>query len=212
LVQIAGGPDVLNTGSNEWQSRVATTLENFRTQDGGYAKTSGERSGSTYHSFLVALVFELLDQPLPQIDQLVEFVKGRRRPDGGYVEVAPMKRSGTNPTAAGIGILEMVNALDEDSRWATISFLEKLPSEFEGGFRANDRIVTADLLSTFTGTWTLIQLNANDRLDFHAIRSYAQALEVSTGGFRGGLWDNHVDVEYTFYGLGVLGLLANTGE
>jgi hypothetical protein len=28
------------------------------------------------------------------------------------------------------------------------------------------------------------------------------------GGFRGGLWDEGVDVEYTFYGLGVLGLFA----
>ena len=28
------------------------------------------------------------------------------------------------------------------------------------------------------------------------------------GGFMGGLWDDQVDVEYTFYGVGVLALLA----
>ena len=30
----------------------------------------------------------------------------------------------------------------------------------------------------------------------------------SIGGFRGGLWDEHTDVEYTFYGLGTLALAA----
>ena len=28
------------------------------------------------------------------------------------------------------------------------------------------------------------------------------------GGFRGGLWDDRTDVEYTFYGLGTLALAA----
>ena len=32
-------------------------------------------------------------------------------------------------------------------------------------------------------------------------------LEFPTGGFRGASWDEQADVEYTFYGLGTLGLL-----
>lgn len=36
----------------------------------------------------------------------------------------------------------------------------------------------------------------------------AQQLEFPTGGFRGASWDEQADVEYTFYGLGVLGLLG----
>ena len=78
----------------------------------------------------------------------------------------------------------------------------------EGGLRANARAPLADLLSTFTGAWTLDQLNALNRLDLNSIRSYVQALELNSGGFRAGLWDNRSDVEYTFYGLGVLGLLS----
>jgi geranylgeranyl transferase type-2 subunit beta len=54
----------------------------------------------------------------------------------------------------------------------------------------------------------MAQLNALDRLDVNAIREYAESCEIPTGGFRGGLWDEGIDVEYTFYGLGVLGLLA----
>lgn len=210
LVPLGGGPDVLETAPSDWRDRVAATLEAFRKNDGGYAKTTDAASGSTYHSFLVMLALQLLDRPMPQLDDMVKFVKSRRRDDGGYVEIAPMRRSGTNPTAAAVGILQMSNALEDDARDAVSDFLMQLPSQFEGGLRANDRIPAADLLSTFTGSWTMAQLGALDRLDATAIREYAESCEVPTGGFRGGLWDEGVDVEYTFYGLGVLGLLAGT--
>ncbi len=78
----------------------------------------------------------------------------------------------------------------------------------EGGLRANGRAPLADLLSTFTGTWTLAQLNALDHLDKQAVLRFAQSLELPTGGFRAGLWDNRADVEYTFYGLGALAILS----
>ena len=35
----------------------------------------------------------------------------------------------------------------------------------------------------------------------------ANQLEFPSGGFRGAEWDEQADVEYTFYGLGILGLL-----
>ena len=40
------------------------------------------------------------------------------------------------------------------------------------------------------------------------ILGYVRKLEFPGGGFRGGLWDEQTDVEYTFYGLGCLGVLA----
>jgi geranylgeranyl transferase type-2 subunit beta len=212
LVELGGGPNVLAEAPRDWPQRVSEIFETFRTPDGGYAKSEGANSGSTYHSFLVTLALQLLDRSVPRVEELVAFAKSRSREDGGYVEAAPMNRSGTNPTAAGIGILQIAESLDEVARRATVEFLVRLPSDLEGGFRANDRIPSADLLSTFTGSWTLAQLGAKDRIDSHAVLSYAQALEQSSGGFRGGLWDSHVDVEYTFYGLGVLGLLASSGD
>jgi geranylgeranyl transferase type-2 subunit beta len=80
----------------------------------------------------------------------------------------------------------------------------------EGGLRANDRAPLSDLLSTFTGSWTLAQLGALDRLEIESVREFVESLELSAGGFRGGLWDDRADVEYTFYGLGVLALLSGT--
>jgi geranylgeranyl transferase type-2 subunit beta len=208
LVPLGGGPDVLADAPADWRDRVATTLETFRTPDGGYGKTPGAPHGSTYTSFLVALCLQLLDRPISQPDRLTAFVKSRRRDDGGYVEISAMRRSGTNPTAAGVGLLQILGALDDDTRAAVANFLAALPSPFEGGLRANDRIPAADLLSTFTGSWTLDQLGAADRLDWPAICDYAASCEHPPGGFRGGLWDDRPDVEYTFYGLGTLALAA----
>jgi geranylgeranyl transferase type-2 subunit beta len=206
LVPLGGGPDVLADAPPDWRDRVAATLETFRAPDGGYGKTPGTPHGSTYTSFLVVLCSQLLDRLIPDRERLIAFVKSRRRDDGGYVEISAMKRSGTNPTAAGVGLLQILEALDEDARIAVTGFLAALPSPFEGGLRANDRIPAADLLSTFTGGWTLDQIGGADRLDWPAIRGFAEECERPMGGFRGGLWDDQADVEYTFYGLGTLAL------
>jgi geranylgeranyl transferase type-2 subunit beta len=209
LVQASAGVDVLADSPADWPLRVAATLEAFRTKDNGYNKSPGASSGSTYHTFLVGLCFELLGRSLPNGDEVLGFVQSRRREDGGYVEVAAMRRSGTNPTAAGIGLLHLLHGRDlpQDDIEPTIEFLAQMRSEDEGGLRANDRIPLADLLSTFTGCWTLAQLGALERIDTQKAFHYVKSLERPEGGFRGGVWDEDTDVEYTFYGLGSLALL-----
>ena len=212
LVPLGGGPDVLADAPPDWRDRVAATLETFRAPDGGYGKVPAAPHGSTYTSFLVTLCLQLLDRPNPEAGKLAAFVKSRRRADGGYVEISAMKRSGTNPTAAGVGVLQILGELDDDAKAGTADFLAALPSPFEGGLRANDRIPAADLLSTFTGGWTLDQLGFAPKLDWDAVRGYAEGCAKEVGGFRGGLWDDRTDVEYTFYGLGTLALAAMKTE
>jgi geranylgeranyl transferase type-2 subunit beta len=211
LVQAGGGPDVLADSPADWPDRVAATLETFRTPDGGYAKAAGGASGSTYHTFLVALCHELLGRPVPHAAEVVRFVASRRREDGGYVEVAPMRRSGTNPTAAAVGLLQLAGGKAEgvtpEVCAAVTEFLAGMASP-EGGLRANGRAPLADLLSTFTATWTLAEVGGLGCLDPGQVLRYARGLERPEGGFHGGLWDEGCDVEYTFYGLGVLALLS----
>ena len=78
----------------------------------------------------------------------------------------------------------------------------------EGGLRAHARIPAADLLSTFAGLAALADLDALSAVDTAAARRYLDSLALPGGGFRGGAWDDRADLEYTFYGLGVLALLA----
>ena len=210
LIQMHGGPDVLADSPPDWPDRVASLLETFRTRDGGFAKTAGGPSGSTYHTFLVALCYQLLNREVPASASIDAFLASRRREDGGYVEIGPMKRSGTNPTAAGIGVRQILDAQAGKDRSepdnAVAEFLTAMQNA-EGGFQANARAPLADLLSTFTGVWTLERLGALERIDQSAALEYVQSLELPSGGFRAGLWDDRADVEYTFYGLGALALL-----
>lgn len=208
LVQLGGGPDVLAGCPDDWPARVAQALEGFRTADGGYGKVPGANSGSMYHTFLVGLCYEILGMPWPSPDAIEAFLNSRHREDGGFVEIPAMRRSGTNPTAAAVGTWQLLHDQEEPFVYKdqVIDFLARMPS-MEGGLRANDRIPLADMLSTFTGLWTMDQLGGMNRLNLEEIHGFTMEQEVSTGGFRAGLWDNVADVEYTFYGLGTIALL-----
>ncbi|HEV3146397.1 MAG TPA: prenyltransferase/squalene oxidase repeat-containing protein [Gemmataceae bacterium] len=206
LIQTTTGIDVLEGVAEDWPERVVGLLESFRSKDGGYGKSPGATAGSTYHTFLVALCYQLLNRPLPDAGAIVSFIRSRRRADGGFVEIGPMKRSGTNPTAAAVGILQIAEQLHEDELNSVSLFLVGLQSP-EGGLRANNVAPAADLLSTFTGCWTLSEFGNLGSIDIEAALKYVKTLERPDGGFHGGAWDGGFDVEYTFYGLGALSLL-----
>jgi geranylgeranyl transferase type-2 subunit beta len=211
LLQTAGAADPLADAPADWPERVATTLETLRTPDGGYNKMPGGNSGSTYHTFLVALCYEVLGRKLPDPKAVRDLILARRRDDGGFVEVTAMRRSGTNPTAAAIGLLQLVapETLDPaEPLYATVTaFLAEALGE-DGGLRANTRVPLSDMLSTFTGCWTLHQLRALHRIDVRLLRRFVKETEREEGGFHAGFWDPGHDVEYTFYGLGVRGLIG----
>src|SRR6185295_14953136 len=139
-------------------------------------KTHEGALGSTYHSFLVLLCYELIGMPLPQPAKLVQFVFDRQRDDGGFVEIAPMKKSGTNPTAAAAAMLHILGALDDELREDVRAFLKEVRSG-EGGFQANTRIPFADGLSTFTGLLTIQDLGLDGLLDVRQIEEFIAALE-----------------------------------
>lgn len=219
LLAAGGGPDVLAEARADWGAAVAGAVEGFRSPDGGYAKTPDNASGSTYHSFLVALALQLAGRGIPDPARAAAFVLSRRRDDGGFVEIAPMRRSGTNPTAAAMGLLTILAPGEDvlpEAEGARVlegvtGFLAPLQSPVEGGWRANRVAPVADLLSTFTALLTLCDLQAADRVDWPAVGDFLSRCEMPGGGFRAGLWDDAADVEYTFYGLGVAALSALHG-
>jgi geranylgeranyl transferase type-2 subunit beta len=207
VVQAAGGTDLLEDQPADFADRVTASIEANRTSDGGYAKSDEGAAGSTYQSFLVALTYELLGRTMPRRNAMVQFLYDRQRNDGGFVEIAPMKRSGTNPTAAAVALLNQLGAMEDDIADDVTGFLTDVVSA-EGGFQANTRIPFADGLSTFTGLLTAHDLGRRDLIAPDRILHWVgNSLELPTGGFRGASWDNQADVEYSFYGLGILGLL-----
>lgn len=208
LLEAAAGLDVFVDADPHWQTAVGEALLKLRRPDGGFAKGAEGAASSTYHTFLLLLCMQLIEQPVPEPEKIASFLRSQQAPDGGFLEIRAQKRAGTNPTAAAIAALRLIDAIDEPTRLDTINFLLELQTD-EGGLRANTRIPIADLLSTFTGLLTLQDLGGEAEADTNAISRYVKAMELAEGGFRGAEWDPAHDVEYTFYGLGCLALLSS---
>lgn len=206
LLDSAAGIDIFSDLKSDWRASVTSAMEQLRRDDGGYAKGPEGRASSTYHTFLVILCLQLMNAPIHEPDRVVQFLKSQAAEDGGFREIRAGKRAGTNPTAAAIGILRILDALDEETCEDTIDFLCEMQND-EGGLRANTRIPIADLLSTFTGALTLADLDALHEIDVSAMRRFVESLQLEEGGFHAAAWDLAHDVEYTFYGLGNLALL-----
>lgn len=211
LIQLAGARNPLGGAIADWENRVVELINTLRTPDGGFAQQPGAKAGSTYQSFLALLAHEVMARPVSQAESLVPFVLSRQRDDGGFVEVAPARRGGTNPTAAAVGILKQVapQLLTGDLHERVVDFLVEAVGP-EGGLRANDRVPLCDLLSSFTGIWTLAEMDALDAIDIRALSQFLDAVEQPQGGFLAGVWDQVADVEYTFYGLGLRALALGT--
>lgn len=206
-LQLANGTDLTADEPTGWRDEMLAKLECMRRDDGGYAKGEEGASGSTYHTFLVLLSYELLGADVPRPNALIQFFYDRQRDDGGFVEIAPMRKSGTNPTAAAAASLDILGAMDEELRDDVRGFLIDSRAA-DGGFSANSRIPFSDGLSTFTGLLTAQDVGAPRILDIDEVRHLVEKqLEFPTGGFRAATWDNQADVEYTFYGLGLLALI-----
>lgn len=212
LLKVSAGKDIFENADPNWPNQVAGFLETLRREDGGYAKAPEGNAGSTYHTFLVLLVLQLIEVPIKNPENVLAFLESRRDPDGGWHEIRVSKRPGTNPTAAAVASLTILGSIDEQQDpelvATTLDFLVEMQTE-EGGLRANTRIPIADLLSSFTGALTLIDLQAFDEIDVEAYRKFVHAMQREQGGFQAAAWDTAHDVEYSFYGLGCLALLEN---
>lgn len=208
LLQAAAGIDLFKDAPPDWRQNVATFLESLMRDDGGFAKAPEGKLGSTYNTFLVMLVMELIDHPFLHQAKVDRFLESQLMEDGGWREIKVSKRAGTNPTAAAAATMKMLGGMESGIADLTIDFLLDMQTE-EGGLRANTRIPIADLLSSFTGGLTLVDLQAFDELDFDSFRGFVNSLQLADGGFMAAAWDEAHDVEYTFYGLGCLALIEN---
>jgi geranylgeranyl transferase type-2 subunit beta len=202
----AAGIDIWTDAGQDWRAALADELGALRRPDGGFAKGAEGTASSTYHTFLALLCLELLNCPITDPDNIVQFIKSQQATSGGFREIRVSKRAGTNPTAAAVGVLRMLNALDPDVAQSTAEFVSEMQDD-DGGLLANSRIPLADLLSTFTGLVTLADLERADVLDADVVIRFVESLSHPAGGFRAAVWDEMRDVEYTFYGLGCLALL-----
>ena len=181
--------------------------DSFRRGDGCFAVSEKSAYSSTYTTFLAAIFYEFLGETECLRSIPVEPILERRRSDGGFVELPQLRYSGTNPTAAVVGLLTLLGVqLREKQR--TVDFLCRCQQP-SGGFQAHARIPLPDLLSSFSAWTALHDLDAVDQGNSSTLRNFVSSLRSSDGGFFGTPDDQQSDVEYTFYGMALGAMLQS---
>lgn len=188
----------------EARARVIEKLETFRSRDGGYDGEKGAVHGTAYGGFVALGAYQDLEEPLPDALRLVQGLKFLETPGGGWGNAPGLKVGSTNATAAAITLLHQLEMplSRESGDWL---FQQLHPA---GGFLAMPLAPIPDLLSCATSLHALACLDlelsapAKERcLDF------LDSLWTAEGGFHGHWADDHLDIEYTFYGLLAMGHL-----
>jgi geranylgeranyl transferase type-2 subunit beta len=175
-----------------------------RVRSGGYGRlTAG--GATAYATFLVALSLELLGDKLPAPAPAVGAIAALQNPDGGFAQEAD-GASQTNSTAAAVAFLTLADALDPDVGARARDYL-LAQQDSSGGFVSRPG-APADLLSTFTALTTLLFLEGAARVDLAGVARFTRACAGPAGGFGAHPGDAEIDVEYTYYGVATLALLA----
>jgi len=179
-------------------------LEGFRARDGGFHSVRGCESGTAYAAFLAVGACQDLKAVWHDSMRLVQSLKFLETNDGAWANERNVKVGSTNATAAAITTLRNLNVPVNQS--AGDWLLARCHPE--GGFLAAPGAPIPDLLSTATALHALAGL----QVSFDAIKEkcldFIDTLWTNEGAFHGQWADDHVDCEYTYYGLLALGHLS----
>jgi hypothetical protein len=190
----AGGADALLAG-----------IETHRARDGGYDADVAAAHGNAYGCFVALGAYQDLGRELPEPLRMVQCLKFLETPDGAWANARGLKIGSTNATAAAVTLLHQLGVPINQSvgDWLLSQ------AHPDGGFLAMPSAPMPDLLSTATALHALACL---EREVPAAIRErcldFIDTLWNAEGGFHGHWADDHLDAEYTFYGLLALGHLS----
>ncbi len=183
---------------------VIERLERYRSSDGGYYPNRGAAAGSAYGCFLALGAYQDLGGGPPDPMRIVQCLKLLETDDGAWANERGVQTASTNATAAAVSVLRNLGMpIHPDvGKW----LLNR--AHPEGGFVAAPGAPMPDLLSTATALHALGGL----QIPFDPIRDrcldFVDSLWTNEGGFYGHWAEDHLDCEYTFYGLLALGHLS----
>jgi hypothetical protein len=183
-------------------------LEQHRAADGGFHPTIGSPRGTAYGAFLALAAYQDLKAELPQPLELVRSLKFLETEDGAWTnEVFGRRRmpvGATNATAAAVTVLRHLGMPINPAvgKWLLAQ------AHPQGGFLAVPGAPLPDLLSTATALHALSGLQESFDAVREACLDYVDSLWTNEGSFHGNWADEHLDCEYTCYGLLALGHLS----
>lgn len=161
--------------------------------------------GDRAYGLFLGLLIRQLRQESPG-DGVAAALGPLRRSDGGFAESVGGKHGHTNATAAALASLWLTGEADAEARGSALDFLAARQTA-DGGFCAHAGINSADLLSTFTALLSLAMLGHTD-VDLGGVARFLRQVARPGGGFAATAdAAAPVDVEYTWYGVGLACLL-----
>lgn len=186
------------------RSRLIDRIEGYRSLDGGYHATPGHDQGTIYGCFLAWGAYQDLRAEVVEGDRLADCIAALRADDGGYANGPAMSVGLTPPTAAAAMLMRELDlplpaGLDD---WLLARCRP------EGGFFATPAAPIPDLLSTATALHALAVIGVSLEPVREVCLDFLDSLWTGRGGFHGSWTDDHLDCEYTFYGLLALGHLS----
>ncbi|MBI4622921.1 MAG: hypothetical protein HY736_06800 [Verrucomicrobia bacterium] len=180
-------------------------IEQFRKPDGGYDGDRNASHGTAYGAFVALGAYEDMGKTPPKLLKLIQALKRLESDDGAWSNVAGAKTGALNATAGAVILIQHLGFPVNQ----TVGDWVLAQAHPQGGFLAVPGAPLPDLLSTATA---LHALAAMDRRLPSAIHErcldFLDSLWTAEGGFHGHWADEHVDAEYTFYGLLALGHLS----
>lgn len=185
---------------------ITRHLEIFRAGDGGFHPIPGSDHGTAYGAFLALGAYQDLRVELPEPQRLAQSFLSLRTADGAFTNELnrPSVFGSTNATAAAVTVLRHLG-VPIDPAVGDWLLAQAHP---QGGFRAAPTAPGPDLLSTATALHALAGLQTPFEPVKEPCLDFIDSLWTNEGSFHGHWADDHLDTEYTFYGLLALGHLS----
>lgn len=180
-------------------------LEGFRQPDGGYNAKPSAGFGTAYDAFVALGAYEDLAARPPDSLDLIRSLKRLETADHGWSNQPGQKVGNLNATAGAVTLITHLG-FPVNSAVGDWLLAQAVP---EGGFRAVPGAPIPDLLSTATALHALACLERRVPSGVHErCLDFIDTLWSAEGGFHGHWADDHLDAEYTYYGLIALGHLS----
>jgi len=193
-----------STFNHELRSQIALNIDAFKSLDDGYHLDKNQKHGTAYAAFMVLDAMQSLKLDISKQSSLISSIQKAHCNEGGYSLQSGMLIATTPTTAAAIVTLKYFNQdISNDSTEWLKSMIHP-----QGGFRAAERVIVPDLLSTATALHSLSALNQNIENYREPCLDFIDSLWTNKGGFYGSWEDEYLDVEYLFYALLALGHLS----
>lgn len=180
-------------------------IETFRKPDGGYEADAKLAYGTAYGAFVALGAYEDLGHTPPHSLKLIQSLKRLETPDGAWNNFPGAPQGAANATAGAVTLIRHLG-FPVNEKVGDWLLAQVHP---QGGFLAVPGAPMPDLLSTATTIHALAAMERRLPSGVHErCLDFVDSLWSAQGGFHGHWADDHLDAEYTYYGLLALGHLS----